>query len=54
MKVAHPAGLPIFFAKGNHRPDNVPSITLITDNNIGLKPWLGGVTTASTHVIGDD
>jgi nicotinamidase-related amidase len=55
MKAARSAGLPIFFAKGNHRPDNATSVTLITDTNIGLKPWPGGeVTPSPLHAIGDD
>src|SRR2546422_870451 len=53
MKAARSAGLPIFFAKGNHRPDNATSVTLITDTNIGLKPWPGGEVTTTRHVTAD-
>jgi nicotinamidase-related amidase len=55
MKAARAAGLPIFFAKGNHRPDNATSVTLITDTSIGLKLWPGGeVTAGPMHAISDD
>jgi ureidoacrylate peracid hydrolase len=55
MKAARSAGLPIFFAKGNHRPDNATSVTLITDTSIGLKPWpVGEVAAGPMHAISDD
>jgi ureidoacrylate peracid hydrolase len=55
MKAARSAGLPIFFAKGNHRPDNATSVTLITDTNIGLKPWPDGeVAAGPMHAVGDN
>lgn len=54
MKAARSAGLPIFFAKGNHRPDNATSVGLITDTNIRLQPWPGGEVTTSMHVTADD
>jgi nicotinamidase-related amidase len=54
MKAARSAALPIFFAKGNHRPDNATSVALITDTNISLKPWPGGEVTTSMHVTADD
>jgi hypothetical protein len=50
MKAARSAALPIFFAKGNHRPDNATSVALITDTNISLKPWPGGEVTTAMHV----
>ncbi len=49
------AGLPIFFAKGNHRPDNATSALLITDTSNSLEPWpKGEVTRGTMHVIGGD
>ena len=43
MKAGREAGLPIIFAKGNHRPDNTTSAVLQTDTDMGLKPWPDGV-----------
>ena len=55
MKAGRAAGLPVFFAKGNHRPDNATSAMIITDTNNALKPWPGGeVTKGRMHVIGGD
>src|SRR5262245_19694844 len=54
MKAARSAGLPIFFAKGNHRPDNATSVGLITDTNLRLQPWPGGEVRMATHVVYDD
>src|SRR5207237_9987346 len=39
MKAGRRAGLPIFFAKGNHRHDNATSALQLTDTNISLQPW---------------
>lgn len=46
MKACRASGIPIFFAKGNHRPDGATSALLLTDTNTGLKPWPGGEVTA--------
>lgn len=55
MKAGRQAGLPIFFAKGNHRADNATSALLLTDTNNSLKPWPNGeVTKGKMHVIGGD
>ena len=55
MKAGRAAGLPIFFAKGNHRPDNATSALILTDTNMGLQPWPNGeVTKGKMHVIGGD
>jgi nicotinamidase-related amidase len=43
MKAGREAGIPIFFAKGNHRPDSATSAALLTDTNNRLKPWPNGV-----------
>ena len=43
MKAGREAGLPIFFAKGNHRSDNATSALLQTDTDMALKPWPDGV-----------
>jgi nicotinamidase-related amidase len=45
MKAGRAAGLPFFFAKGNHRPDNATSALLLTDTNNSLKPWPKGEVT---------
>lgn len=55
MKAGRSAGLPIFFAKGNHRPDNATSAVLQTDTDMGLKPWPDGVVKkGKMHVSGGD
>jgi ureidoacrylate peracid hydrolase len=38
MKAGRAAGLSIFFAKGNHRPDNTTSALILTDTNNSLQP----------------
>ena len=54
-KAAHAAGLPVFFAKGNHRPDNATTALLLTDTNNSLTPWPNGeVTKTKMHVIAGD
>ena len=54
-KVARAAGLPVFFAKGNHRPDNATTALLLTDTNNSLTPWPNGeVTKTKMHVIAGD
>lgn len=52
MRAARGKRIPIFFAKGNHRPDNLTSAQLITDTNMRLEPWPdGNVTRSSMRVI---
>jgi len=54
-KVGRAAGLPIFFAKGNHRPDGATTAVTITDTNNSLIPWPNGeVTKTKMHVIAGD
>jgi nicotinamidase-related amidase len=54
-KAARAAGLPVFFAKGNHRPDNATTALLLTDTNNSLAPWPNGeVTKTKMHVIAGD
>src|SRR5919109_947109 len=54
-KAGRAAGLPIFFAKGNHRPDGATSALLLTDTNNSLTPWPNGeVTKTKMHVIAGD
>lgn len=54
-KAARASGLPIFFAKGNHRPDNATTALLLTDTNNSLAPWPDGeVTKPKMHVIAGD
>jgi nicotinamidase-related amidase len=45
MKAARRSGIPIFFAKGNLREDGATTPLLLTDTNVSLKPWPGGVVT---------
>ncbi|MGH9819953.1 MAG: cysteine hydrolase family protein [Pyrinomonadaceae bacterium] len=54
-KAGRGAGLPVFFAKGNHRPDNATTALLLTDTNNSLTPWPSGeVTKTKMHVIAGD
>ncbi|HEY1231952.1 MAG TPA: cysteine hydrolase [Candidatus Binatia bacterium] len=54
-KAGRAAGLPIFFAKGNHRRDNATTALLLTDTNNSLQPWPNGeVTKTQMHVIAGD
>jgi ureidoacrylate peracid hydrolase len=54
-KAGRAAGLPFFFAKGNHRADSATSALLLTDTNNSLKPWPNGeVTKGNMPVIGGD
>ena len=54
-KAARAAGLPVFFAKGNHRPDNATTALLLTDTNNSLIRWPNGeVTKTKMHVIAGD
>ena len=55
MKAGRGAGIPIFFAKGNHRPDNATSALILTDTNNSLKPWPEGeVSKGKMHVFAGD
>src|SRR2546426_2232547 len=55
MKAGRAAGLPIFFAKGNHRPDSATTALILTDTNNSLTPWPNGeVTKTKMHVIAGD
>lgn len=54
-KATRAAGLPIFFAKGNHRPDNATTALLLTDTNNSLTPWPDGeVTKTKMPVMAGD
>lgn len=54
-KAGRAAGLPVFFAKGNHRPDGATTAVTITDANNSLTPWPNGeVTKTKMHVIAGD
>jgi ureidoacrylate peracid hydrolase len=49
------AGIPIFFAKGNHRTDSATSALIITDTNNSLTPWPNGqITKGRMHVTAAD
>jgi len=50
MKAGREAGIPIFFAKGNHRADGATSAAILTDTKIDLKPWPNGVVTKDKPV----
>ena len=55
MKAGREAGMPVFFAKGNHRPDSATSALLETDTDMGLRPWPDGVVKkGKMHVTGGD
>src|SRR3989304_521197 len=55
MKAGREAGIPIFFARGNHRTDNATSGLILTDTNNALKPWPGGIVPkGKRHVPGGD
>ncbi len=55
MKAGREAGMPVFFAKGNHRPDSATSAVLQTDTDMGLRPWPDGVVKkGKMHVTGSD
>jgi nicotinamidase-related amidase len=54
-KAGRAAGLPVFFAKGNHRPDNATTALILTDTNNSLTPWPNGeVTKTKMHVVAGD
>ncbi|HSE89686.1 MAG TPA: isochorismatase family cysteine hydrolase [Candidatus Binatia bacterium] len=50
MKAGRQAGIPIFFAKGDHRSDGATSASILTDTKIDLKPWPNGVVTKDKPV----
>ena len=55
MKAGREAGMPVFFAKGNYRPDSATSAVLETDTDMGLRPWPDGVVKkGKMHVTGGD
>ncbi|MDZ4343066.1 MAG: cysteine hydrolase, partial [Candidatus Binatia bacterium] len=54
-KEGRAARLPVFFAKGNHRPDNATTALILTDTNNSLTPWPNGeVVKGKMHVIAGD
>ena len=54
-KAGRAAGLPVFFAKGNHRADNATTALILTDTNNALEPWPNGeVRKPKMHVIAGD
>jgi len=55
MKAGREAGMPVFFAKANYRPDRATSAVLETDTDMGLRPWPDGVVKkGKMHVTGGD
>lgn len=50
MKAGREAGIPIYFAAGNHRPDNSTSAVILTDVKTNLEPWPDGVVTKGKPV----
>jgi ureidoacrylate peracid hydrolase len=55
MKAGRAAGLPIFFAKVNHRSDGATASQLRTDTDNALKPWPNGIVVKTrARVSGDD
>jgi len=54
-KAGRATGLPVFFAKGNHRPDGATNALILTDTNNSLTPWpKGDATRTKMHVIAGD
>jgi nicotinamidase-related amidase len=54
-KAGRAVGMPVFFAKGNHRPDNATTALILTDTNNSLTPWPNGeVVKGKMHVIAGD
>lgn len=43
MKAGREAGIPIVFAKGNHRDDGATTSLILTDTDIALRPWPNGI-----------
>lgn len=43
MKAGREAGIPIVFAKGNHRDDGATTSLIVTDTDIALRPWPNGI-----------
>lgn len=55
MKAGREAKIPIFFAKGNHRPDGLTGKAILTDTDYGLKPWTGVMPPrAKPNVVGGE
>ena len=55
MKAGRSAGIPIFFARGYHRADSATSKLLLTETDMGLRPWPNGVVTRSRpRIIGGE
>lgn len=55
MKAGRETGIPIFFAKGNHRADNATSALILADTDMALKPWPdGAVKKGRMRVIAGD
>ena len=55
MKAGREAKIPIFFAKGNHRPDGATTAVLLTDTDNTLKPWPDGeAKKGKMHAIAGD
>lgn len=50
MRAGRRVGIPIFFAKGNHRADGATSAVILTDTKIDLSPWPNGVVTKDRPV----
>jgi nicotinamidase-related amidase len=54
-KAGRAAGLPVFFAKGNHRPDSATTALILTDTDNSLTPWPNGeVTKSKMRVVAGD
>ncbi len=49
MKAGRQAGVPIAFARGNHRPDGATTPLLLTDTDYAIQPWPGGVPVRSAN-----
>jgi nicotinamidase-related amidase len=55
MNAGREAGMPFYFAQGSYRRDSTVAALLLTDTNIGLKPWPNGmVTKEKPYVVGGE
>ena len=49
MKAARQAGIPIFYAMANHRPDGESRSLAVTDTDMRLRPWPNGDCNPTVH-----
>ena len=49
MNAARRAGMPIFYAMANHRPDGESRSLIVTDTDMRLRPWPNGECNPTVH-----